>query len=315
MYDEIEVGATFVFGEDGKQFWYSSGQGHETSVNKSTTDLARELEQFTETNGEKVARFCEAHTHNLAAMGAVDWFTDEELAKFREDNYGPSVPPSLQDVYVSSAAKIQHAVGDTPYFRAVFDAQGIWYSRVPYESDYDAFPGYRAELDHKREVMGQVFDRKNEFAGGIITEAFQGIEDDVLEQLVVQYGTDSDQESIASLKEHFPENVRDRLESVLRILLLRNDRSDYPLVSEILSSEADRSLYQTFLEADAVDKYNFYFNTLNNWVQASKDGQFDESLLPQIYEAFIRNGAFVRFVPYDQVPNEPPCAGPDYKAE
>lgn len=34
-----------------------------------------------------------------------------------------------------------------------------------------------------------------------------------------------------------------------------------------------------------------------------------------MYEAFIRQGALVRFVPYDQVPNEPPCAGPDYRSE
>ena len=50
-----------------------------------------------------------------------------------------------------------------------------------------------------------------------------------------------------------------------------------------------------------------------HWIEVSKDGQFDELLLPRMYEALIRHNAFVRFVPYDQVPHEPPCAGPDYK--
>jgi len=316
MNADTEVGATFVIGEDGKQYWYSSGRGEATSVNKSTADLERELAQFTEASGEEVDRFCEAHTHNLAAMAEVNFISDEELAQFQTAGYGPSAPPSLADINLFSEAKISSAVGDTSYFKTVFDAQGVWYSRVPTDADYDAFPNFRAEVDHKREVAGQVFgDHDNEFAGGIITEALEAMDEETLEELVTKYGRERDHESIAFTKKHFPDDVRKRLESVLRIQLMTNNDAENPLISEILSSDTDRNLYQAFLDADPVDDYQFYKDTKRSWIEASKDGEIDESLIPQMYEAFIRNGALVRFVPYDQVPNEPPCAGPDYKPE
>ena len=316
MNADTEVGATFVIGEDGKQYWYSSGRGEATSVNKSTSDITRELAQFTEASGEEIDRFCEAHTHNLAAMAEVDFTNDEELAKFQAAGYGPSAPPSLGDINLFSEAKISSAVGDTSYFKTVFDAQGVWYSRVPTDADYDAFPNFRAEVDHKREVMGEVFgDVRNEFEGGIVTEVLEALDMETLQELVDKYGSDSDQRSVEFSREHSPNNIRSTLESALRTLLIINNDPDYPLISEVLRSDAYRDLYQSFLNADSVDDYQFYKDTKMNWIEASKDGQYDESLIPQMYEAFIRNGALVRFVPYDQVPNEPPCAGPDYRPE
>ena len=316
MNDEIEVGATFVLGKDGKQYWYSSGQGHETSVKKNTDDLVKELGQFTEATGEEVDRFCNTHTHNLAAMAAVDWISEEELVKFRKEGYGPSAPPSLTDISIFSVAQINSAVGDTPYFSTVFDAQGVWYSRIPSDADYNAFPTFRAEIDYKREVMKQIFgDYKNDFEGGILKEVLQTMRENVLEKLVAEYGSERDQESIEFYRQHFPNKVKDKMELILWGKLVANDNPEYQLISEILSSDEDRTLYQSYLEASPIDDYQFYQDARENWTEASKDGEFDESLLPQMYEAFIRNGALVRFVPYDQVPNEPPCAGPDYKAE
>lgn len=316
MSAETEVGATFIMGEDGKQYWYSSGKGETTSVKKSASDLKRELAQFTEASGEEVERFCEAHTHNLAAMAAVNFISKDELATFQAEGYGPSVPPSLTDVSIFNEAKIQSAVGETPYFKTVFDAQGIWYSRVPTDSDYDAFPDFRAEIDRKREIISQVFgDYENGFDGGIITPALESMEEQTLEELVLKYGSEHDIEDIERTRKKSPANVRKRLESTLRMALMTNDSPDYPLISEIINSDEDQTKYQEYLDAMSIDNRKFFDDTVDSWVNASKDGQIDESMLDQVYEAYIRNGALVRFVPYDKIPDEPPCAGPDYKSE
>ena len=34
---------------------------------------------------------------------------------------------------------------------------------------------------------------------------------------------------------------------------------------------------------------------------------------PKLREAYARNAAYIRFVPHQNIPNEPPCAGTDYK--
>lgn len=315
MSAETEVGATFVIGEDGTQHWYSSGKGEVASVNKNMSDIQQELDQFTEVNDEAVERFCEVHTHNLAAMAEVDYISDAELTQFRADGYGPSAPPSLDDISLVTEAKIQSAVGDASYFKTVFDAQGVWYSRVPTDADYDAFPNIRAEIEHKKEVQESVFGDPSDLSGGIVIEAMEAMDEETLQALVEEYGSEQDREGIAFAKEYSPEQVRPRLVSALWLNLIVNRDPDYPLISDILSKETDRELYQTYLEAYSSDDDQFYRDTKASWVEASKDGQFDESMLPQMYEALIRQGALVRFVPYDQVPNEPPCAGPDYKPE
>ena len=192
MNADIEVGATFVLGEEGTQFWYSSGVGNESSVGKSTGDIVGTLSQFTEGTKENISRFCDAHTHSLSAIRAVDWISDEELATFREEGYGPSIPPSLADIDFFVHAEVHDAtyemIGeDISYFQAVFDAQGVWYSRLPIQADYDAFPVFKAESEHRVALLSKVFgDAENEFTGGPVTQALQRMEEDTLKATCFQ---------------------------------------------------------------------------------------------------------------------------------
>ncbi len=329
MSAESEVGATFVIGEDGTQYWYSSGRGEATSVKNSTDDLRQLLDQFSKESDEAVDRFCNAHTHPLVAMAEVDFISDEELAKFQALGYGPSAPPSLQDISPLNAAKTKNEVGDMPYFNTVFDPQGLWYSRAPIATDYELFPDYLAEVNQYSQIYETVFN-------GSLKHTLETISDSELRDLVERYGSEDDLKKINANKEMADgyasvegdsdalaysemlyDTVRRVTETALLVVLKNNTNINHPLLDKFFKDEEDRSRYQTFVQinSERTDNNQFYLNTTKKWVEASKDGKIDESLLPQIYEAFIRNGALVRFVPYDQVPNEPPCAGPDYKPE
>ena len=57
--------------------------------------------------------------------------------------------------------------------------------------------------------------------------------------------------------------------------------------------------------------------TRSNWIKTSMSISPEQLPASKAYaelrEAFARNGAYIRFVPHQKIPDEPPCAGTDYK--
>lgn len=316
MTADIEVGANFIIGKEGAEHWLSFGRGDALSVSKDFfIDLPRQLAQFTEATGEEVERFCNAHTHPLIVAAAVNLISNEELAMFQAEGYGLSMPPSLPDIDLVSQHSIVLGAGGTPHFSAVFDPQGVWYSRVTTEADFDTFPAVRADLDRYRELYTQLFGDGYD-GESVIAPLLSSISEQTLEELVRKHGSELDIELVDEYRESRHASDRYRLELVLRNALITNDDPNSPLIAEILTTEDARALYQEWRLAvlSLFDEQQFH-EVMVSWIEASKDGQVDEQMLPQLREAYIRQGAVVRFVPYEQLPHEPPCAGPDYRAE
>lgn len=102
---------------------------------------------------------------------------------------------------------------------------------------------------------------------------------------------------------------------VIEVLLQENVPS---VVEAIFPDEHGRGVYQQyrkeFWEPDEADAQDLHKH-VTTYMDISKERKPDDTSYRGLIDSYRNNGFIVRFASYEQLKNEPACAGPDYVPE
>lgn len=287
----------------------------EGSWNKIEIDLPSQRDSILEREGlGEIASVCDLHTHPLSSM--------RKLHNMKQDSRIPLAPPSVVDTSVDLWEKTMDIYKDTnipsdSFVWAAADPFGIWY--------------YRAEPNIVfKEKMKPILDMRDKVQ--------------VLERALRSHLQTFSDESITSLISLLPLSVRMPMllaskldtkhdskatrEMVVEYILNETDDIEPSFLERALTPELRKNLMmlqeevrelspliQEFkdIQSNEADKFLVANETVKSFTRASFSSEFKfEQEYGGLVEAYASVHARVRFVPYAEVVEEPPCAGVDY---
>ncbi|OGG66567.1 hypothetical protein A3D71_02830 [Candidatus Kaiserbacteria bacterium RIFCSPHIGHO2_02_FULL_55_20] len=260
-------------------------------------------------NVEEIEAACKFHTHpEGSSRRAFKIPENTELSPF--------APPSRGDLSVQNMAAVSdlaHSIGIPieKTFEAVFDPRGVWYYRHATDEDFQRDTEYWQSRQRLKEMQGDVKQFKRE-----IQDRFQKMSDDAVFKLgrklplEIQKQTNmTDKNAITyALSKVLYANTDDLTEEILSGLASGSERDRYKGSLEMIK-EVER-----LDKADAEEEIKFT-GQFKAFVTGSTSSDFDfETRYAELQKAYLRGiDAVVRFVPYEKLDKEPPCAGPDYQ--
>jgi len=310
LHEKVEYGGNLVLYRGSSLHWvqpWTSGSWRTVdSKAREKSAAIRELGDF-----KKIEAVCKFHTHPDASSRRA--FRIPETTEVP-----PFAPPSRGDLSIQNMAgtsDLAHGIGISmeKVYKAVFDARGVWYYRQATDADLREDTEYWQRRERLKEMQSGVRIFKiqaQDWLGSLSDETVfklgQGLPTEVKEKT----------------------NTRDK-DAVIYALsrVLYSNKS--ALAEEILAklpSDTERDRYRDAIgrmqeaeklddvDADEETKFKEVFKIFVTG-SISKDFDFEKSYA-ELQKAYLRGiDAVVRFVPYNKLGVEPPCAGVDYKPQ
>ena len=265
----------------------------------------------------KIATVCLGHTHPISAIAATGVATSENA---------PSAPPSLLDTSLMDYSPIREQFIDKmnaqemtqeKLFKAVFEPRGIWYYRPANGNDIQTLdPEYSAFLQKESAVREQLNDIAFE-----LRSWFEELSDGRIKEIVSSMSKthQDDLQRYVANDQDYETGAKDRIVNIL--VHSPQERSEF--ARAVLSAEQGeqfRQMRHTLEQWDILsEKQAGYMKEVadmtHSFAKNSVSATFDfQTEYTELRQAYLRGQKIkMRFVPWEKVDQEPPCAGPDQK--
>lgn len=323
--DAVETSATLYIDDKAKrEKWIFGKEGEVDEVKYKTTDIVAGVERELTTHPSQSIALCKLHTHTLSGGEYVSFINEEERRNIREGKHSASFPPSgyamSDDISLFKYAKLHTALDNirkkgvaVETRNGVVDPAGITYHRIAFDEDLKKeFPHYFAEVEQLRAV-GNEWEKA-------IKLALENLDAETLDRLhrLTEKAGMYDQ---GIYKDFPPERIAGLKRTDLEMALITEGKGSEEISRALVAGKADlQRLYDDFvrLVLGSSDRdQKLLYQARRDWIRTSMSVSPQQLTSTKEYgnlrEAFARNAAYIRFVPHSQVPNEPPCAGTDYK--
>ncbi len=302
----VEYGATFLSYTDGTNDWLPTNAG-EAARTDSNIYLRKNLLE-TYSRNKKIAYACNIHTH-----------PPDTVREAPRDAKPPFIPPSKQDIsaaYSMNSILGMH-VGAQSLSFAVFDPKGIWYYRALNDNELRKKPALWNKIERRRELEKDFMARERAVLNIVYSlddkttlQAAQHLPAKVRASIEPQ-NTSHPGVLGTYIKEHLVGMDRENLSKEILNLMPSGKQRElegiYTVGSELRSLE-------DFFSGRASAADGIAYNIRKN--SATMDDFDFEVVYPALQKMYEQDLlAKIRFVPYEQVAGEPPCAGPDYVSE
>ncbi|HWP61372.1 MAG TPA: hypothetical protein VN495_02105 [Candidatus Paceibacterota bacterium] len=302
---ESERAAEFVVKKDGTAFWIGSNAGEKTEV---VHDPATKRSQAEAIKNGEIQTVCSFHTHPLHSAEAAHMITAETAQRLSEVETTLSAPPSFIDID-GNATDVMVWRGVPNVVSAVMDPAGLWYYRTSKNSDYAERPELLAQL-YKRDQLNTEW---NDYLDSRLRE----MNPQQLDAIITEMGKEIATMDAMDRKElGFLLEERSR-RFVIKILIGPLANTGNTVIPRLLlQTDQDRQLYSEWQhEANGPRHADFteLYDLIREYVHATESAPASDELYQRLQEAYLKNAGKVRFVPRDQIAQEPMCAGVDYK--
>jgi hypothetical protein len=266
----------------------------------------------------------ELHTHPLSAGEAVGFISAEEADNVRTGKHSAAMPPSGfsmgGDISLWDYSKLQTSLHEfakkgisVEILKGVVDAAGITYFRPTSEEDIKReFPAYFAELEQRRAIISDWQET--------VTPLISGLDEATLNELhqfTREKGKYDHSAYRAMDKKIVTEFMQGDLESALH-----GGQGEEQIAQKLFNDNPKAQKLQDDLKTRVITAKENDETILDEarleWIKTSlyvpPEQLSSTKAYAKLREAYARNMAYIRFVPHSQVPNEPPCAGTDFKA-
>jgi hypothetical protein len=301
-----EVATIFARLDGGVSAWLPVTVGTETSVDRNIKEdvIAPLKKAITDGNATKVETVCTIHTHppqSLSVSGR------RAAAEGKHQLY----PPSQTDLANSSVRFLAPGLRDARVVSAVFAGQGVFYYRPAsaFWGDYtQVIPEERAQevaLETQAKKEAPVLRRELEQLSveqlfSHYTQTLKGLLDGrPLEEVRKEYKSE--------------EQLKQDLGGVIIEAIAKGDATEV-VESLLLGKESFTSIRK--LHALKLEREAYSIEVRNRFIAATSQGEKPSpDLARELEKAMAFEGYRIRYVPYEDLAKEPPCAGVDYKAK
>ncbi len=328
LYDQVETQGTFyIDNQTHRGKWIFGKGGTPMRVEVKTTDVADAVEAEFSAAPTQSITVCGLHNHPLSDGESADIISTiisaEERQNIRKGKHSVSFPPSGTDIGLQNileweaALKKRREKGVTADARqGVVDAAGITYHRPIKEQDLQQeFPDYFAELEQRKAT----FRKWKEAIEPLMANLVANLDAATLDQLHrhTKYSGIYDRGKYATFSEDGKRTLKrldlknalregDGGEEIARVLFAGNPKAQ--------KLQED---YITLIIDKAARERDAFVEARLDWIKTSMTVSPEQLTSTKEYtklrEAYARNAAYIRFVPHQKIPDEPPCAGTDYK--
>lgn len=329
--DEVETAATFYIDNQTKRKkWISSKEGEATVVVTKPIDLAKDIKNEIEFHPTQSITLCDLHTHPLRAGEFENIISKEKRRSVQEAKHSVSFPPSgyagggdigigLEEWAIKSENK-----GVSFEFRSgVVDPAGITYHRrIDPDELMQELPHFQAELEQRAVISKEWYDH--------IKSVVRSLDETIINRLHgfiiadAEYNEFLEREftpekrATEDFKRWTLERKRSRLEDAL---FYQERKGAHEITEAIIAHNLDlRKIHDKYVQL-VINAYKRDMEILDQarlaWTKTSMRVPPEKMVQTEVYhklrKAYARQMTHIRFVPHSEVPNEPPCAGPDYK--
>jgi hypothetical protein len=328
MFDNVETHATFYLdNQDNRGKWIFGKEGALQQVSHTTTDIKEAIDREILLEPTKSATVCEVHTHPLSAGEVVHFISDEDIRNIREGKHSVSFPPSgfavdgdislwEQAKLTSKLEKFKNQGVTVEVRKGVVDAAGITYHRPIKDTDLkQEFPEYFAEVGRRREIYRSWEE--------VINPLVQNLDLETIDRLhrLTSEGGEYDPSKSFDYSKHFSKEQIAGFKRRDLLASLRGGKGNLEIAGVLLHDNPKAQKHQEELMTHVINNADRDMLILNEardeWIKISKSAPPEQLTSTKEYlelrEAFARNAAYIRFVPHQNIPTEPPCAGTDYK--
>lgn len=303
-----EVGAILGQFQNGTMAWMRPIVGDETSVPLGREHNTRELERaIAAADGKRPVFLCDPHTHPGNGVAA-------KMGRAKTNSLS-AYPPSAPDIRL--AAQQEKYFAESPLLKgveirhAVFAGQGVFYYGPTSEWRGDVSK-LAPEEDKERRTLERAHDLfENKVEQKFLKFTFAELFD--LYRLTRQGKTDQrDAQGILKSFGNDEKEARRVLRKVLVSIVMVGEQREF--ASRFVTEEerlGDKSAeLQTLTQ-----KHTQYSNEVyQRFIATTMDGTPpSKPLLAELTKAYALQGSLIRFVPYEDLHTEPPCAGVRYK--
>jgi hypothetical protein len=306
--EQIEFATTYIGFVDGSSGWLTPVSGDDRSVERNTESMIEDTLQLAK--GKQIKNVCKSHTHPAKAFEKISGVTGASM---------PYMPPSRADVDLRidlPTMRYAQAFADQgltyqSVYNAVFEPHGVWYFREQTDDDLQQIDPQQYELVMKnRHLYEQISDFKQEISLWVKEIPSRDIAKELANIGLPDEGYKLNIETVAALltlrtnettpqfiAAVVPENRRARYKEIQESL------GEWDRLSAMRAEQTDPKRLGTLLDTFRKNSLTTNFNFNAEYLKLQSD----------VYSHGWN--AKVRFVPYEKLANEPPCAGPDYKPE
>jgi len=321
--DRVETAGVFaVDNQSQRGKWIFNKQSLPEAVKFSTKDVGTSAAaEFSDTSTRSVT-LCGLHTHPLRTSGFVaETVPAANRTSLLEGKTYVTIPPSMYDISPSAielwqpaVQKLQEKGIEADMRFGVVDAVGItYYQPMTTQTLKQEYLIEFMELTQKRVIakrwentLNAILDNlDNATLDKLHPLAFRNV---IYDSSLPKYASSSNPEIKNIKQEDIKQGLNDEYhrEDIARELFAKKPkaRKTYQeYIIEVVNKEADNQ--RQFYEA------------ASNWVKLSLTSNPTQLPFTEQYkklrEAYAKYGVSIRFVPFQKVADEPPCAGTDYK--
>jgi len=298
--------------------WIFGQAGISKRVEFSARDVARAVKDELSVAPTKSSTICVLHNHPVEDFRSANFITKEQELLLRTKQHKLSIPPSIRDTRQENVDAWKDILED---FReqgtsvdvrlGEVDPASLTYFRPIKDEDIRReFPNYLAEVNQRKKI---------EFEwGDTIDSLLIKLNETELDELHRHsyYRGKYDRAEYAKFNK-FGLNYLKRMDLFSELSDVENSK-----VAEILLKHNPEALklkqnYMDVVKGGSIRNRIILRDVLYDWLKTSMTTPTEKLPFSKEYsklrEAYARNGAYIRLVPHKNIPNEPPCAGTNYK--
>jgi hypothetical protein len=321
--DKVEtLGTFYIDNQTHRGKWVLGKEGERTQVKYAIKDIKKAIESELSATPTQSFTICELHTHPLSAGESEGFISEEDSRNVREDKHSVSLPPSGDamggDIGLPNIRRLEtafdkfRAKGVTVKAReVVVDAAGITYHRPITDQDLkQEFPKYFAELEQRKAIVREWEE--------VTSTLLDNLNDTILDQLHrhTKYSSKYDTEEYA-----IDAWFRRRLKHMDLKAVLSDGKGSEEIMQILFAGNPNAQKLHNDFTTLVIDKAardrDFLDEVRLDWIKTSMTVSPEQLPSTKEYtklrEAYARSATYIRFVPHQNIPNEPPCAGTDYK--
>jgi hypothetical protein len=322
--DKIETQGTFyIDNQTHRGKWIAGKEGTRTTVEYPIEDIKEAVGRELSAQPTQAITVCWMHNHPNNILEIPGSVSAEELQKIKEGKQSVSLPPSGAAAAMDGDISMWHTgVAEAPFEKfsekgitinvqhGVVDAAGITYHRPIKDQELKQESlGISTEVEQMRAVLRQWEETISPLVDNLDTAILNELHShtrNALKYLIQGYYSEEKKRQDVKEAVILGANAGGIENDDMARLLFKDNLKGLKLQHDFNHVLDKRRGYMGIL-----DKARFALSKTSLTVKPEQLPTTKE--YAQMREAYALNEISIRFVPHKDVPDEPPCAGTDYK--
>ncbi len=301
--------------DTGRTKWIIGKEGKPTFVDIEPRGITKPVELEIAGHDASSITLCDIHTHPLS--NTYYGQSDKEILDIRQGKQVIAKPPS-GDIWQGDISVYRHEAFElaidpirnkgitVEISQGVVDPAGITYHRLLKDQEIRyQYPNFHKELEESRVALREWENTIRPLVDSL----------DIAKLNKLYELTEYDYKS--KLDNTYSEQEMQEIKRQVIINTIIFGVFGYNIAQELLADHSDgQKLLQDF-KTKIFDKRFVMDEASYKWriksLTVSPEQLTSTEEYAKLREAYVQNGTKIRFVPHSQIPNEPPCAGTDYK--